>query len=141
MADGSGWFSRIIRIAGLFGLCLFSGLVGGVLTRHVGPREHTISYADFISILLTAISLLMTVLAIFLAVAGFVGWTTIEQKVQGKTDDFLAAGFGKGGRFDRIIIETIERRTEEIMFEGVQSLGDEMSAQGQTNRSGEEKQQ
>ena len=85
----------------------------------------TISYADFISIMLTAVSLLMTVLAIFLAVAGFIGWSTIEQKVHDKTEDFLVTGFAKGGRLDRVVVDVIERETQRIMFEGVQSVGED----------------
>jgi hypothetical protein len=110
------------KIAGVVGLCLASGVVGGALTRNFGTSNYTLSYADFVSVMLTAVSLLMTVLAIFLAVAGFVGWTTIEQKVHGKTEEFLASGFEKGGRLDRVVVEMIERKTEEIMFNGVQTV-------------------
>lgn len=116
-----GW----LRIAGISTLCVFSGLIGGALTRNFGTSSYTLSYADFVSVMLTAVSLLMTVLAIFLAVVGFLGWTTIEQKVHGKTEDFLAKGFEKGGRLDRVVVEMIERKTEEIMFHGVQPVGEE----------------
>lgn len=114
-----------LKLIGLALLCVISGLIGGALTRNFGSSSYTVSYADFISIMLTAVSVLMTVLAIFLAVAGFVGWTTIEQKVHSKTEDFLAKGFEKGGRLDRIVVEMIERKTEQIMFRGVQPVEEE----------------
>lgn len=114
-----------LKVLGIVGLCLVSGVVGGALTRNFGTSSYTLSYADFVSIMLTAISLLMTVLAIFLAVVGFLGWTTIEQKVHGKTEDFLAKGFEKGGRLDRVVVDMIERKTEEIMFHGVQPVGED----------------
>jgi hypothetical protein len=123
--QSSTWFGRWVLRAGVVGLCLISGVVGGALTRHSGTNSYTLSYADFVSIMLTAISVLMTLLAIFLAVAGFVGWTTIEQKVHSKTEDFLAKGFEKGARLDRIVVDMIERKTEQIMFEGVQPVGEE----------------
>lgn len=118
-------FGAALKVAGVVGLCLVSGVVGGSLTQHFGTSSYTLSYADFVSIMLTAVSLLMTVLAIFLAVVGFLGWTTIEQKVHGKTEDFLASGFEKGGRLDRVVVEMIERKTEEIMFRGIQPVGDD----------------
>jgi hypothetical protein len=87
--------------------------------------------------MLTAVSLLMTVLAIFLAVAGFLGWNTIEQKVHDKTEDFLAKGFDKGGRLDRVVVDMIERKTEEIMFRGVQPVGeDDLNGLNEINGNG-----
>ncbi|WP_188237311.1 hypothetical protein [Sphingopyxis sp. LK2115] len=118
-------FVSALKVVGVVGLCLVSGVVGGSLTQHFGTSSYSLSYADFVSIMLTAVSLLMTVLAIFLAVVGFLGWTTIEQKVHGKTEDFLASGFEKGGRLDRVVVEMIERKTEEIMFRGIQPVGDD----------------
>lgn len=114
-----------LKVVGVVVLCLISSLIGGSLTRHFGTSNYTLSYADFVSVMLTAVSLLMTVLAIFLAVVGFLGWTTIEQKVHGKTEDFLAKGFEKGGRLDRVVVEMIERKTEEIMFRGIQPVGED----------------
>jgi len=73
----------------------------------------------------------MTVLAIFLAVIGFVGWTSIEKKVHDKTEDFLLNGFKKGGRLDSIVVSTIERKTEEFMFRGVEAVdGDDVNGNG-----------
>lgn len=127
MADrrATSGFGPVLKVAGIIVLCLVSGVIGGSFTKHFGTSSYTLSYADFISIMLTAVSLLMTVLAIFLAVVGFVGWTTIEQKVHGKTEDFLAKGFEKGGRLDRVVVEMIERKTEEIMFRGIQPVGED----------------
>lgn len=125
-------FGPALKVTGAVVLCLASGLVGGWLTRLGGGHNYTLEYADFVSIMLTAISLLMTVLAIFLAVIGFLGWTTIEQKVHSKTEDFLAKGFEKGGRLDRVVVDMIERKTEEIMFRGIQPVGeDDLNGDGE----------
>lgn len=130
-----------LKIAGVVALCLISGAIGGGLTRQFGTSTYTMSYADFVSVMLTAVSLLMTVLAIFLAVAGFLGWSTIEQKVHGKTEDFLTEGFKKGGRLDRVVVDMIERKTEEIMFQGVDPVGeDDLKAnENAANPKGEKK--
>lgn len=114
-----------LRVAGVVVLCLVSGVIGGALTRNFGTSSYTLSYADFVSVMLTAVSLLMTVLAIFLAVVGFLGWTTIEQKVHGKTEDFLAKGFEKGGRLESIVLDVIETNSMEIMFRGIQPVGED----------------
>ncbi|QKR99204.1 hypothetical protein F9288_05715 [Sphingomonas sp. CL5.1] len=114
----------LVKGIGIVFLCLVSGVIGGGLTRHFGTSSYTLSYADFISIMLTAVSLLMTVLAIFLAVLGFVGWTTIEQKVHNLTDDFLKRGFEKGGPLHQILTEMNNR-----MYSGIQGI-DETTLNG-----------
>lgn len=132
--------SGVLRIAGVVTLCLLSGLVGGALTRNFGTSSYTLSYADFISIMLTAVSLLMTVLAIFLAVFGFIGWNSIEQKVHSKTEDFLGKGFESGGRLDRMVqkrvIQVIENKTEEIMFSGIQEVDEADLRDGENGAAG-----
>jgi hypothetical protein len=117
-------YRTTLKIAGVIGICLLSGGLGGALTRNFGTSSHTLSYADFISIMLTAISLLMTVLAIFLGVLGFLGWTTIEQKVHDKTEEILGNGFKEGGALKEKVEQAIERNTEAIMFRGVQPVGE-----------------
>ena len=122
----SAWRSRLLMAAGVVGLCLISGIVGGALNRNFGTSSYTLSYADFVSIMLTAISLLITVLAVFLAIAGVIGWNSIEQKVHTKTEDFLSKGFEKGGQLDRMVYrrvrDVVERKSEEYMFDGVQEI-------------------
>jgi hypothetical protein len=131
----SAWRSRLLRTGSVVGLCLVSGIVGGALNRNFGISSYTLAYADFVSIMLTAVSLLITVLAVFLAVAGFVGWTTIEQKVHAKTEDFLAKGFERGGRLDSMVVErvttAIRSKTEELMFEGVERVDIDAIADGE----------
>ena len=122
----SAWRSRLLRIMGIVALCIGSGIGGGALTRNFGTSSYTLSYADFISIMLTAVSLLMTVLAIFLGVFGFIGWNAIEQRVHTKTEDFLERGFKRGGRLDRIVNrrvkEAVERVSADTIFDGVQEV-------------------
>lgn len=118
-------FGPVVKVAAIAALCLVSGVIGGSLTRQFGTSSYTLSYADFVSVMLTAVSLLMTVLAIFLAVLGFLGWTTIEQKVHGKTEEFLTDGFEKGGRLERMVLDVIETNSLEIMFRGVQPVGED----------------
>jgi len=108
----------LLRNASLFGVCLFGGLIGGAITRNFGKADYTISYSEFISIMLTAISTLMAVLAIFLAVFGFIGWATISDRVHEKTKDFLNDGFKEGGVLHKMLTE----KATNIMYQGVGSI-------------------
>ncbi|WP_336545096.1 hypothetical protein [Sphingomonas kyungheensis] len=118
-----------LKVAGLLALCLIAGIVGSLMTSHFGKSQYTLSYADFISIMLTAVSLLITVLAVFLAVVGFVGWTSIEQKAHLKTEEYLQDGFREGGALDEMlnmrVTEALKAKTQEMMFEGVSPIGSE----------------
>ncbi len=111
--------NRLLKGAILAALCVGSGVIGASFTQHFGTSKYTLSYADFVSIMLTAASLLMTVLAIFLAVVGFLGWTTIEQKVHTKTEDFLSSGFRDDGRLMEMMNDRLsqaaDKKTEEIL--------------------------
>jgi hypothetical protein len=102
--------------------CLISAGIGGGISRNWGASEYTISYSDFVSIMLTAISLLMTVLAIFLAVLGFIGWTSIEQRVHEKAEAYLAT---LDGAIMKKAEEAIRERTGAIMYEGVTPIDEE----------------
>lgn len=96
-------------------LCIFSGVIGGAMTRHFGNSAYTISYADFVSIMLTAISLIMTLLAFFLAVLAFVGWTSLAERVRSTTEAFLDEGIKEGGQ----IYQILKRTSESVTYEGV----------------------
>lgn len=137
------WRSRLLRTMGIGALCIGSGIGGGALTRNFGASSYTLSYADFISIMLTAVSLLMTVLAIFLGVFGFIGWNAIEQKVHTKTEDFLEQGFKRGGRLDRIVNrrvkDAVERVSADTMFDGVQEVDADSTVEDDDADGGEQK--
>jgi hypothetical protein len=105
-------------LVGVLVLCLISGVVGGALTRFFSPSHISISYVDFISISLSAVSVMMTVLAIFLAVFGVIGWNAISSGVHRRTEDFLNEGFKEGN----VLYEMIRARTNEIMYEGISTV-------------------
>lgn len=69
--------------------------------------------------MLTAISLLMTVLAIFLAVLGFIGWTSIEQRVHSKTEAYLSQ---LNDKIMKQAENAIREKTNAIMYEGVSAV-------------------
>jgi uncharacterized membrane protein len=112
---------QTLLLAGVIALlCLVSGIIGGALTRNFGTSSYTLSYADFISIMLTAISLLMTLLAIFFGVLGVIGWNAISGGVRQRTKDFLEDGFKEGNALH----DMLRRRVEEAMYEGVEAMNE-----------------
>ena len=108
-------------LIGTAGLCLVAGLVGAVLSRNFGTSSYTISYADFISILLTAISLIMTLLAFFIAILAYIGWSSISGKVASEVKAFLAEGFEDGQPLHRMLVE----QKDKAMFEGITEIDTE----------------
>lgn len=107
--------SRLLTWGILVALCLAAGALGGAMTRHFGASSHTLSYVDFVSIMLTAISLLMTLLAFFIAALAYIGWQSITSKVATEVRSFLDNGFQEGEALHELFVEQKDR----AMFEGV----------------------
>lgn len=80
--------------------------------------SYTISYADFISMLLTAISLLMTLLAFFLGVLGLIGWSAISRGVNERVEKFLEEGFKEGNSLHQLI----NSKATSAMYAGVETI-------------------
>jgi|EndMetStandDraft_5_1072996.scaffolds.fasta_scaffold823403_2 hypothetical protein len=62
-----------------------SGVLATVAIHAVGVSnglKADVSYTDFISIMLTALGLMITVLGFFVAAAGVIGWATLESKLK-----------------------------------------------------------
>lgn len=77
------------RIFKFLVLAIIAGFSGAVVTAlfHMGSAVPPVSgddvtYVDFISITLTALALMITILGFFVAAAGVIGWTTIENKLR-----------------------------------------------------------
>lgn len=79
--------SSLTMLAAVFFLAGIGGTVGGAFTSVLNSNKVELSYSDFISIMLTAISVLMTLLALFMAIFAFIGWNSIEQRVVSKISE------------------------------------------------------
>jgi ABC-type dipeptide/oligopeptide/nickel transport system permease subunit len=112
-----------LKGAVLIGACAVSAVLGGTFSRNLGVSTNTLSYADFISIMLTACSVLLALVTIILAVLGFLGWNAIANGVRNRTEQFLDQGFQHGSH----LYAMVEAKVNEIMFEGVNTV--EVSAQ------------
>ena len=98
------------------------GLIGAVLSRNVGTSSYTISYADFVSVMLSAVTLVMTLLGFILALLAYVGWRElnerIDAKVVGRTTEFLEDGFREGNSLHRML----EKRWRRAAYSGVEPI-------------------
>ena len=112
---------RLASIVGLLGLCLCAAATGAALTRHFGTSNYIISYADFISVMLTAISLLLTLLGFFIAILAFIGWNSISGKVASDVSKFLADGFKDGQPLHKMLVD----QTNRAMYEGVYQVDED----------------
>jgi hypothetical protein len=96
---------------GILALAVVGGLAGGGLTRNYSSASDPIAYADFISVMLTSISLLMALLAVFLAVLGVIGWNAIVTEARVRAERFLDESFQPGSDFSR----RLEARAEDVV--------------------------
>lgn len=103
---------------GVLVLCVISGVVGGALSNRFGTSSDTISYADFISVMLTAVSVMLAALTIFLGVLGLLGWAAISNGVHNKTETFLTEGFKEGNP----LYKMVEARVAGIVYEGIAAI-------------------
>ena len=98
--------------------CVVSAMIGAAATRHFGTSSYSISYADFVSIMLTSISVLLAALTVFLALVAVVGWNAFNDGVRKRTEDFLQVGFREGGSLQKMLVS----RVDSAMFEGVRTV-------------------
>lgn len=117
-------FGHILALGACVAICLMAGAVGGAMTRHFGTSSYTLSYADFVSIMLTAVSLLMTLLAFFIAGLAYIGWQSVTTKVAAEVQAFLDEGFKDGQPLQKMLVE----QKDKAMFEGVLKIDEDFGA-------------
>ncbi|TPG43556.1 hypothetical protein EAH79_07360 [Sphingomonas koreensis] len=103
-------------------LCITSAAVAAIVTivLHVAHVSFTedITYTDFISITLTALGLMITVLGLFVAAAGVIGWTTLESKLRSHSVEYFGKQLEKGGP----LREELEEFFADIAYSGIEGL-------------------
>lgn len=102
------------------------GLWWGLLARRLSPSD-SISYSDFITIILAAVALLLTLLAFILAIFGFVGWASIDSKVTTDVKTYLKVGFEEGHALHTMVQAEVSRVNRE-MYSGVLGIDEEFDA-------------
>lgn len=111
----------------VIGLIIFS-LTASSLLAEAAPAE--IKYTDVVVIVLTALSLMITILGIGLAVMGVIGWATFESKLRDSSLSYFAEQLGKDGPLRR----ELESLLIEISLKGVEKAPPQAS---ESNQEGE----
>lgn len=107
-------------VAVFFVAAIASVLATGLLHAYRVPASvsRDVGYADFLSITLTALSLMITVLAIFIAAAGVFGWATWESKLKDHSIEYFAKQLEKDGPLRR----ELEQLFADIAYRGIEGL-------------------
>ena len=107
----------IIALALIFlGVGIGAALAKGVNISWKGSYE--IGYADFIGIVLSALSVLLTVLAIFLAIFGVIGWASFSERLRESSYSFLGDQLSEG----KSLYNLIRKEVREAVYEGVEPV-------------------
>jgi hypothetical protein len=82
------------------------------------PQQPDMRYTDFVSITLTALSIMITVLGLFAAALGVIGWTTIESKLKAHSVEYFKSQLEKEGPLRR----ELEQLFADIAYSGIEGL-------------------
>ncbi|MDX2274352.1 MAG: hypothetical protein NW206_02790 [Hyphomonadaceae bacterium] len=149
-------FAHLAIGAGMIVATVAAGFVGAIASLRFSGASYTLSYADFVSIMLAAISLLLTLLAFFIAILALVGWNSLSSRVKEASDEFLKDGFSDGATLHKLLKENsasalieylktgikegdplyqmLKRVSEEINYEGISSFQAEASEEDNAKR-------
>jgi hypothetical protein len=107
--------SLALKIAGLIGVAVLSGLTGAALASHFGTSSISISYVDFISVVLSALGVLLMAVTLFVAILAVIGWTSIESKLRAHSIEFI----GSELRDDKPLAQMVKKAVRDAVYEGV----------------------
>ena len=108
-------------------ICIVAAVSGAAATLVLhfvggaGAPASDVSYSDFLSITLTALSLMITVLGLFVAAAGVIGWSTLESKLRSHSLEYFTNQLSKEGP----LRQELEALIATIAYRGIEGLKEE----------------
>ena len=107
------------------GVCIIAAAAGAgaslilhLMHTQTSPVTEDIKYTDFLSITLTALSLMITVLGLFLAAAGVIGWATLESRLKAHSIEYFSKQLDK----DSELRKDLEKMFVDIASTGIEGL-------------------
>lgn len=85
------------------------------MSRHFGTSSISISYVDFISIVLTALGVMLTAVTLFVGALAVIGWTSIETRLRNHSIEFI----GSELKEDKPLGLMIRKAVRDAVYEGV----------------------
>lgn len=92
------------------------------------PTTISLSYVDLVSILMTAVSIILAGLGFVIAILGIIGWNSIGAKVSESAKEFLKDSVKEGGELHRLVKE----EAKEIIYAGIQPVDSEFDESEET---------
>ncbi|GGE93974.1 hypothetical protein [Sphingomonas prati] len=105
----------VVKLGGLVVFGVIAGAIGASLSGHFGKISYTLSYADFISILLTCLGVMLTIVTLFVGVLAVLGWASIESKLRDHSFSYIGSELEEG----KPLRDMIRRTVREAVYEGV----------------------
>jgi hypothetical protein len=101
--------------------CIALGVAIGGALNVTWSDKFEISSVDFVTVVLSSISVLLTLLTIFLAVFGFIGWRTINDRVRDHSLTYLGNELQEG----KPMFTLIQKAVIDEVYKGVRPAGDD----------------
>lgn len=100
------------------GTCALIWNFSPIQVTRTSPAAVSLSYVDFVSIMLTAVSVILAALGFVIAILAFIGWNSIESKVSSSAKEFLRESIEDGGELHRLVKE----EAKEIIYRDIQPV-------------------
>lgn len=111
--------SRTVRTAlkwlGLISVALVSGIIGASMASHFGTSSFTLSYTDFVSIMLTCLGVMLAVVTLFVGLLAVLGWTSIEARLRDHSIEYIGSELQDG----KPLGDLVRKAVREAVYEGV----------------------
>ena len=107
-----------------FGVVLGGGLsalirnFSPVSLVRASPATVNINYVDFVSIMMTSVSLILAALGFVIAILAFIGWNSIGAKVSTSAKEFLKESVKDGGELHKLV----RAEAKEIIYRGIEPV-------------------
>ena len=109
-----------LSLVGSVALLAFGVAIGGALNV-TWNGKFEISPVEFVTLILTSISVLLALLTIFLGVFAIIGWRSINDGVRDHSITFLSGELEEG----KPMFALVKNAAMQAMYEGVQRAEDE----------------
>lgn len=100
------------------GICALIWNLSPVSIVRASPPTVDISYIDFVSIMMTAVSLILAALGFVIAILAFIGWNSIGAKVSTSAKEFLKESVKEGGELHNLV----RAEAKEIIYRGIEPV-------------------
>lgn len=102
-------------------ICALIWMYSPVQVTRNSPASISISYVDVVSIMLTAVSVILGALGFVVAILAFIGWNSIGDKVTTASREFLRESVKEGGDLHALV----KKEAKSIIYRGIEPVDTE----------------